>query len=72
MLRLAGLPPFAVDLVLGHLLVLLNLGVAVAGWWTAHRIAWIIYLILSIAGLVLIGAATPLGAVILLRELFWV
>jgi hypothetical protein len=46
--------------------------VAVAGWWTAHRIAWIIYLILSIAGLVLIGAATPLGAVILLRELFWV
>jgi hypothetical protein len=29
-----------------------------------------VYLLLSIAGLVLIGAATPLSAVLLLRE-FW-
>ena len=43
---------------------------AMAGWWTAHRLAWMVYLLLSIAGLVLIGAATPLSAVLLLRE-FW-
>ena len=71
-LRLAGYPlPFRVDFFLAWLLILSNLAVAVAGWWTSHRVAWMIYLVLSIAGLVLIGAATPITAVWLLGLLFF-
>ncbi len=71
-LRLAGYaPPFRVDFFLAWLLILSNLAVAVAGWWTPHRVAWMIYLVLSIAGLVLIGAATPITAVWLLGLLFF-
>ena len=70
-LRLATGLPATLDFVLVWFLILLNLAIAIAGWWTAHRVAWIIYLLLSIAGLVLIGAATPLSAVLLLREFWW-
>jgi hypothetical protein len=70
-LRLMAMLPAGLDFLLVWFLILLNLAIAIAGWWTAHRIAWMLYLLLSIAGLVLIGAATPLAAVLLLRELWW-
>jgi len=43
----------------------LNLGIGIAGWWTGHRVAWVLYAIISIAGMVLIGAATPISG-------FWI
>jgi hypothetical protein len=70
-LRLAAVLPATLDFVLAWFLILLNFVIAIAGWWTAHRLAWMIYLLLSIAGVVLIGAATPLSAVVLLRQLWW-
>ena len=70
-LPLAAVLPDTLDFVLVWSLILLNFAAAIAGWWTAHRLAWMIYLFLSIAGLLLIGAATPISAVLLLRQLFW-
>ena len=69
--RLAAALPDTLDFLLVWSLILLNLAAAMAGWWTAHRLAWMIYLFLSIGGLLLIGAATPISAVLLLRQLFW-
>ena len=70
-LRLAAVLPNTLDAALVWLLILLNLAIAIAGWWTAQRAAWMIYLLLSIAGLLLIGAATPISAALLLRGLWW-
>jgi hypothetical protein len=70
-LRLAAVLPNTLDLVLVWLLILLNIAAAIAGWWTAHRVAWMVYLLLSIAGLLLVGAATPITAALLLRGLWW-
>jgi hypothetical protein len=69
-LRLGGYSLFGLDFALSWLLILSNLAVAVAGWWTPYRVAWMIYLVLSIAGLVLIGAATPVNALWLVGLLF--
>jgi hypothetical protein len=57
--------------VLAYLFILLNIATAVAGWWTAHRAAWMVYLILSIAGTVLIGAATPINALWQFGMILW-
>jgi hypothetical protein len=70
-LRLAAVLPNTFDAALVWLLILLNVAAAIAGWWTAHRVAWMVYLLLSIAGLLLIGAATPISAAELLRGLWW-
>jgi hypothetical protein len=40
-----------------------NVAVAIYGAVVFHRIAWSIYLVLSVVGLVLLGAATPIVAV---------
>jgi hypothetical protein len=47
----------------------LNAAVGIAGLWTAHRFAWVGYLLVSIAGMVLIGSPTPVSALWLLTEL---
>jgi len=70
-LRLAAVLAHTFDFVLVWFLILLNFAIAIAGWWTAQRVAWTVYLLLSVAGLVLIGAATPLAAVLLLRQYWW-
>jgi len=70
-LRLAAVLPATLDFVVVWFLILLNFAMAIAGWWTAYRVVWMFYLLLSIAALVLIGAATPLAAVLLLRQYWW-
>ncbi len=70
-LRLAGYLPFGTGIILAYLLALSNCGIAIAGWWTPNRVAWMIYLVLSLAGFVLIGAVTPITAVWLLGLLFF-
>jgi hypothetical protein len=68
-LRLNGLVPFDVARILAYLIVLLNIAVAVVGILTPHRAAWIAYMIASVAGMALLGAATPITAVALLASL---
>src|SRR5215207_10083488 len=46
-LRLAAALPATLDFVLVWFLILLNLAIAIAGWWTAHRVAWTVYLCLA-------------------------
>jgi hypothetical protein len=40
---------------------LANMVLAAFGIWKGRRIAWIVYLVLSVALMVLIGAATPVS-----------
>ena len=46
-----------------------NLAIGICGAVTSHRIAWGAYLVLSVAGLVLLGAATPIVALRLASKL---
>ena len=46
-----------------------NMAIGIYGAVTSHRIAWGAYLVLSVAGLVLIGAATPITALWLASKL---
>jgi hypothetical protein len=55
--------------VVAYTIVALNLGVGIAGQWTRHRYAWMAYLALSMAGFLLISAATPITAAVLLVRL---
>jgi hypothetical protein len=49
----------------------LNGVIAILGFWTHHRAAWVAYLLVSIATMILISASTPLsGLWILLVVLF--
>jgi hypothetical protein len=55
----------------GYSAFALNAMVAIAGFWTPHRAAWVGYLVVSVATFVLISASTPLsGLWILLIVLF--
>jgi hypothetical protein len=40
----------------------LNAGIAIYGLFTPYRSAWAVYLVVSLAGMLLIGAATPVVA----------
>jgi len=55
---------FAAFLIFG-----LNLAVAIGGLWTRFRLAWLLYLLLSVACMLLWGASTPLSAVWILIKL---
>jgi hypothetical protein len=46
-----------------------NLAIAIYGAVAFHRLAWSAYLVLSVAGLVLVSAATPIVAVWLALKL---
>jgi hypothetical protein len=49
----------------------LNTVIAVLGCWTRHRAAWLAYLVIGIAVMILISAATPLsGLWLVTRVLF--
>ena len=60
---------FDVTGLLAHAAFFLNATVGIAGLWTAHRFAWVSYLLVGIAGMVLIGSPTPVSALWLLTEL---
>jgi len=49
----------------------LNAMVAVLGCWSRHRTAWIIYLVISVAVMFLISAATPLSGLWLMTVMFF-
>jgi hypothetical protein len=46
-----------------------NMAIAIYGAVAFHRIAWSAYLVLSVAGFVLVGATTPIVALWLVSEL---
>lgn len=46
-----------------------NVAIGIYGAVTSHRIAWSAYLVLSVAGLVLVGATTPIVALWLVSKL---
>jgi hypothetical protein len=55
----------------GYLAFVFNCVIAILGFWTRHRAAWVVYLIVSVAMLFLISASTPLsGLWILLIVVF--
>jgi hypothetical protein len=41
---------------------LLNAAVAIVGLWRPYRAAWLVYLVASIASMLLFGATTPIAA----------
>ena len=63
---LRGVLPAESRALAAYAIFFLNLGVAIAGLWTAQRAAWIVYLVASVAGMILISAATPITALWLL------
>jgi hypothetical protein len=46
-----------------------NMAVGIFGALISHRVAWSAYLVLSVAGLVLVGATTPIVALWLASKL---
>jgi hypothetical protein len=46
-----------------------NMAIGILGAITSYRLAWSAYLVLSVAGLVLVGAATPIFALWLALKL---
>jgi hypothetical protein len=46
-----------------------NVAIGIYGAVNSHRIAWSAYLVLSVAGLVLVGATTPIVALWLALKL---
>ena len=60
---------FDAAIVAAYAAFILNAGIGVAGLWTPERAAWVFYLIVSVAGMVLIGEPTPLSAIWLLTKL---
>jgi len=59
----AGYLSMQTHAVLAYAIVFFNAALAVAGFWTRHSAGWAVYLTISVADLVLIGAATPLSGV---------
>jgi hypothetical protein len=49
--------------IVGLVVFFANIAVALYGIWRGQRVGWVIYLILSLALMVLIGANTPISAV---------
>ncbi|WP_055036494.1 hypothetical protein [Blastochloris viridis] len=61
-----GLLASPLPMAIPYAVAALNLAVAVAGLWTRHKLGWSLYLIASLAGFILIGATTPITAVLTL------
>jgi lysylphosphatidylglycerol synthetase-like protein (DUF2156 family) len=60
--RFAGYISVHTQLVAAVVIFGLNLLVAIGGLWTRFRLAWLIYLLLSIVCMVMEGSSTPLTA----------
>jgi len=61
---------FETRITLGYMLIAANLLLAVAGLWTPRRMAWLAYLVISVALTILIGAVTPLSALAIAARLY--
>jgi hypothetical protein len=68
-LRLFGWLPLYVQWVIGMTEFGANLAFGMYGVTTSHRIAWSAYVLLSLVGLVLVSAATPISALWLMLKL---
>jgi len=64
-LRPAGVVDLNAELVIAYLGLAINMIVGVFGIFGGHRLAWILYLIISVIGIVTIGAETPITALYL-------
>jgi len=65
-LRGAGYVGLNVGRVIAYLGLAINMIVGIFGIFGAHRLAWILYLLVSVIGIVTIGAETPITALYLL------
>jgi hypothetical protein len=61
-LRLRGHLSFEAGRAAAYVVFLLHAAVVVLGLWSAHRVAWAAYLVVSVAAMVLLGASTPFSA----------
>jgi hypothetical protein len=61
-LRIAGYLTLETQLVAAYLVFGLNLVVATGGLWTRFRLAWLLYLVCSIASMLFLGSSTPFSA----------
>jgi hypothetical protein len=68
--RIVGTLSQSNAVVIVYAILIHNLVAAIAGLWAPHRIAWLVYALLSVAAFVLIGAATAINAVWLLARFF--
>jgi len=57
-LRIAGMID---DRVIVYAILVVNIGVAIAGLWTQYRYWWLAYAALSVGAFFLIGAVTPIS-----------
>ena len=67
-LRIAGYLTLETQLVVAYVAFGLNFVAAVAGLWTRFRLAWVSYLILSVASVLLLGSV-PITAAWILAKL---
>ena len=61
-LRLGGAYGDGAGRLVGLAIFFANIAVAMYGIWRRQRVGWVVYLILSLALMVLIGANTPISA----------
>jgi hypothetical protein len=67
-LRLAGYFSIETHAVLVYAIAFFNAAISVIGLWTRHRAASAVYLTISVADLVMIGAATPISGMWILAR----
>jgi hypothetical protein len=54
--------PLRTRQIAGYSAFALNCMIAIRGFWTQYRAAWVAYLVVSVAAFILISASTPLSA----------
>jgi hypothetical protein len=67
-LRISGYLALETQLLTAYIVFALNLAAAIAGIWTPFRKAWLSYLVVSIASMLLLGSM-PLSAAWILTKL---
>jgi hypothetical protein len=68
-LRVAGYVTLHTQLVAAFIVFGLNLVVAIVGLWTRFRLAWLAYLVVSVACMFLLSSSTPVNAAWILIKL---
>jgi hypothetical protein len=61
-LRMGGYLSFDSSRIVAYVVFLFNAAAAIVGLWTRYRVAWFVYLMVSIAGMLLISTSTPISA----------
>jgi hypothetical protein len=65
-LRIAGYLTLKVQIIAAYVIFGLNVMVAIGGLWRRFRLAWFLYLALSISGMLFLSMSTPFTAIWLL------